>query len=99
MARVQATERPARPAEDQEAAKRCLGAIIEDDAEVRTMLRELPAEGGDRVGGLASGAGRLERLRGGARPSVFLLDVSMPVRECFDFLRFRNEDPQLAAVP
>src|ERR1044072_546856 len=99
MARVQATERPARPAEDQEAAKRCLVAIIEDDAEFRTMLRELLEEEQYRVVGLANGAEALEALRGDALPNVILLDVSMPVMDGFDFLRFRNEDSQLAAVP
>jgi CheY-like chemotaxis protein len=99
MARVQATERPARPAEDQEAAKRCLVAIIEDDAEFRTMLRELLEEEQYRVVALANGAEALEALRGDALPNVILLDVSMPVMDGFDFLRFRNEDPQLAAVP
>src|ERR1051325_9438145 len=99
MARVQATERPARPAEDQEAAKRCLVAIIEDDAEFRTMLRELLEEEQYRVVALANGAEALEALRGDALPNVILLDVSMPVMVGFDFLRFRNEDPQLAAVP
>ena len=99
MPRVQAAQRPARTAQDQEAAKRCLVAIIEDDAEFRNMLRELLEEEKYRVVALSNGAEALEKLRGDVLPNVILLDVSMPVMDGFDFLRYRNEDPQLAAVP
>jgi CheY-like chemotaxis protein len=99
MARAPAAPRSARTAEDQDAAKRCLVAIIEDDAEFRTMLRELLEGEQYQVVALANGAEALEALRGDALPNVILLDVSMPVMDGFDFLRFRNEDPELAAVP
>jgi len=84
---------------DEEAAKRCLVAIIEDDTEFRDMLRELLEEEKYRVVALSNGAEALETLRGDTLPNVILLDVSMPVMDGFDFLRFRNDDPQLAAVP
>jgi chemosensory pili system protein ChpA (sensor histidine kinase/response regulator) len=84
---------------EREAAKRCLVAIVEDDSEFRNMLRELLEEEQYRVVAVANGAEALEKLRGEAVPNVILLDVSMPVMDGFDFLRFRNEDPQLAAVP
>jgi CheY-like chemotaxis protein len=105
MTRVHAEQRPAvrersgtSPAE-REAAKRCLVAIVEDDSEFRNMLRELLEEEQYRVVAVANGAEALEKLRGETLPNVILLDVSMPVMDGFDFLRFRNEDPQLAAVP
>jgi chemosensory pili system protein ChpA (sensor histidine kinase/response regulator) len=82
-----------------EAASRCLVAIIEDDSEFRNMLRELLEEERYRVVAVSNGAEALERLKGDAIPNVILLDVSMPVMDGFDFLRFRNEDPELAAVP
>ena len=81
------------------AAQRCLVAIIEDDAEFRNMLRELLEEEQYRVIAVANGAEALVTLRGGAIPNVILLDVSMPIMDGFDFLRHRNDDPQLAAVP
>jgi len=84
---------------EEEAAKRCLVAIIEDDSEFRDMLRELLEEEQYRVVALSNGAEALETLRGDTLPNVILLDVSMPVMDGFDFLRFRNDDPQLAAVP
>ena len=84
---------------EEEAAKRCLVAIIEDDAEFRDMLRELLEEEQYRVVAVSNGAEALETLRGETLPNVILLDVSMPVMDGFDFLRFRNDDPQLAAVP
>jgi CheY-like chemotaxis protein len=77
----------------------CLVAIIEDDSEFRNMLRELLEEEQYRVVALANGAEALEALRGDTVPNVILLDVSMPVMDGFDFLRYRNDDPQLAAVP
>jgi len=105
MVRVHAEQHPAvrerssaSPSE-REAAKRCLVAIVEDDSEFRNMLRELLEEEQYRVVAVANGAEALEKLRGETVPNVILLDVSMPVMDGFDFLRFRNEDPELAAVP
>ena len=86
-------------ASEREAAQRCLVAIIEDDSEFRNMLRELLEEEQYRVVAVSNGAEALETLRGETVPNVILLDVSMPVMDGFDFLRFRNEDPRLAAVP
>lgn len=74
-------------------------ALVEDDVEFRTMLRELLEEEGYDVVALANGAEALETLRAGVTPNVILLDVSMPVMDGFDFLRQRNEDPRLAQVP
>lgn len=82
-----------------QAADRPLVAIIEDDAEFRDMLRELLEEEHYRVVALANGAEALDRLRGASQPDVILLDVSMPVMDGFDFLRYRNDDPQLSMVP
>lgn len=97
MSRLQADKRSS--SSEQEAAQRCLVAIIEDDSEFRSMLRELLEEEQYRVVAVANGAEALETLRGDTVPDVILLDVSMPIMDGFDFLRFRNEDPRLAAVP
>jgi CheY-like chemotaxis protein len=97
MPRVQVERR--RSVTEAETAKRCLVAIIEDDAEFRNMLRELLEEEQYRVVAVSNGAEALETLRGDTMPNVILLDVSMPVMDGFDFLRFRNEDPRLAQVP
>ncbi len=86
-------------AADREAAQRCLVAIVEDDREFRNMLRDLLEEEQYRVVAVANGVEALEALHGDPVPNVILLDVSMPVMDGFDFLRFRNEDPRLAAVP
>lgn len=92
-------ERSTASESEREAATRCLVAIIEDDSEFRDMLRDLLEEQQYRVVAVANGAEALEALRGDVVPNVILLDVSMPVMDGFDFLRFRNEDPRLAAVP
>lgn len=92
-------DRPAQTPSEREAAHRCLVAIIEDDTEFRNMLRELLEEEHYRVVAVGNGAEALEALRGETKPNVILLDVSMPVMDGFDFLRFRNDDPDLATVP
>src|SRR5580765_5532690 len=105
MSRVQIDQRPSvrersiTSPSDREAAKRCLVSIVEDDSEFRNMLRELLEEEQYRVVAVANGAEALETLRGETVPNVILLDVSMPVMDGFDFLRFRNDDPRLAQVP
>lgn len=105
MPRVQALtassvrERAGASTSEREAAKRCLVAIIEDDGEFRNMLRELLEEERYRVVAVSNGAEALEALRGDELPNVILLDVSMPVMDGFDFLRVRNDDPRLSAVP
>jgi CheY-like chemotaxis protein len=104
MPRVQTPSRSVREradaaASEREAAQRCLVAIVEDDREFRDMLRELLEEEQYRVIAVSNGAEALETLRGDTLPNVILLDVSMPVMDGFDFLRFRNDDPQLSAVP
>src|SRR5438045_6587292 len=99
MMRTSVRERSSSTVSDREAAKRCLVAIIEDDTEFRNMLRELLEEEQYRVVAVANGAEALETLRGDTLPNVILLDVSMPVMDGFDFLRFRNDDPQLALMP
>lgn len=92
-------ERSHTSAEERQTAQRCLVAVIEDDSEFRNMLRDLLEEEQYRVVAVSNGAEALEALRGESVPNVILLDVSMPVMDGFDFLRFRNEDPRLAAVP
>jgi CheY-like chemotaxis protein len=104
MAKLQAqkrsaAKRPDQSASEQAAAGRCLVAIIEDDAEFRNMLRELLEEKHYSVVAVSNGAEALDLLRGEKVPNVILLDVSMPVMDGFDFLRYRNDNPQLAAVP
>jgi chemosensory pili system protein ChpA (sensor histidine kinase/response regulator) len=105
MPRVQAAnpssvrERADAASSEREAASRCLVAIVEDDSEFREMLRELLEEEQYRVVAVANGAEALEVLRGDTLPNVILLDVEMPVMDAFDFLRFRQDDPELAAVP
>src|SRR5687767_10862391 len=97
MPRVQPS--PRSTPSDRQAANQCLVAIVEDDSEFRNMLRELLEEEQYRVVAVSNGAEALETLRGDDIPNVILLDVSMPVMDGFDFLRLRNDDPELSAVP
>ena len=74
--------------------------IIEDHADTRHMVEEFLAFSGISVVGAENGSEGLTRLRE-ARPSVILLDLTMPV---MDGWRFREEqvrlpDSALAGVP
>lgn len=98
MAKLQLDKtRAARRGEEQK--HRGVVAIVEDDPEFRTMLRELLEEEQYRVIAVGNGAEALETLRGDAVPDVILLDVSMPVMDGFDFLLHRNADAKLSNVP
>lgn len=74
--------------------------VIEDHADTRHMVEEFLAFSGISVVGAENGVEGLARLRE-TRPSVILLDLTMPV---MDGWRFREEqvrlpDTTLAATP
>ncbi|HVT08740.1 MAG TPA: response regulator [Polyangia bacterium] len=73
--------------------------VIEDDSDVRNALAELLSTEGYDVSLTADGGEALEKLRGGLRPSVILLDLMMPNVDGWDFRRAQLDDPSLAAIP
>ena len=73
--------------------------VVEDDFDIRdTMMQILEAEG-YRVAGAANGLEALERLRGGALPSLILLDLMMPVMNGWQFRAEQQGDPAISGVP
>jgi CheY-like chemotaxis protein len=54
---------------------------------------------GYQVACAADGREALDRLRGGERPSVILLDVAMPVLDGRKFRQEQGQDPALAPIP
>ncbi|MEP6918099.1 MAG: response regulator [Acidobacteriota bacterium] len=69
--------------------------IVEDDLDTREMLEHFLRMQGFQVETAANGKVALERLNGGTRASVILLDLMMPV---MDGWQFRHEQIQVKAL-
>lgn len=89
--------RPAAAARSSEPARFVL--LAEDDPDVRDGLRATLELTGYRVVTANNGAEALEYLRHGAHPSLVILDLRMPIMDGWAFLRERNSDPELRALP
>jgi CheY-like chemotaxis protein len=73
--------------------------IVEDDVDTREMLgRFLELEGFD-VETAENGRQALDRLDGGRRPCVILLDLMMPVMDGWQFRREQIQRAHLANIP
>ena len=73
--------------------------IVEDDFDIRAILAQILADEGYLVTEATNGAQALEKLRGGLRPTVILLDLMMPVMSGWQFREEQLLDPELAQVP
>jgi CheY-like chemotaxis protein len=67
--------------------------VVDDDAELRALLRRMLEPAGYRVVEAENGRAALERLRD-ISPSVVLLDLMMPEMDGFEFVsEFRRHEP------
>ena len=74
--------------------------IVDDDDDIRELLAEVLEDEGYRVATARNGLDALTQLRaGGARPSMILLDLMMPVMNGFQFLEAFRRDPALSPIP
>jgi two-component system chemotaxis response regulator CheY len=73
--------------------------LVEDDIDVREALVEALRDKGYEVDTAVDGLQALERLRGGARPGVILLDLMMPRMDGAEFRTAQRADPALAHLP
>lgn len=73
--------------------------LVEDDIDVREALVEALRDKGYEVDTAVDGVQALERLRGGARPGVILLDLMMPRMDGAEFRTVQRADPALAHLP
>jgi CheY-like chemotaxis protein len=73
--------------------------IVEDDADLREALSQVLRDEGYEVLGAAHGREALDRLRGGRRPCLILLDLTMPVMNGWQFRAEQRDDPELASIP
>ena len=71
--------------------------VIEDEKEIRDLLRYNLERSGFRVAAFADGEEGLEQLFA-SRPDAVVLDLMLPGRSGFDVCRAIRADPQLAAT-
>ena len=73
--------------------------IVEDDADLREALSDVLRDAGYAVAMAADGREALDRLRRESRPSVILLDLTMPVMNGWQFRDEQRRDPDLSKIP
>ena len=72
--------------------------IVDDDQDLRDLLREILIDAGYRTVTAANGCIGIATFRS-AEPDLVLLDVAMPVMDGLAFLRLRNDEACRPAVP
>jgi CheY-like chemotaxis protein len=73
--------------------------VVEDDADLRSVMRDALETEGCEVALAADGREALEQLRTGARPCVVLLDLMMPNMDGWQFMEEVRLHPSLARIP
>jgi CheY-like chemotaxis protein len=73
--------------------------IVEDDSDLREALGEVLRDEGYTVEMAADGREALDRLRRQSRPSLILLDLTMPVMNGWQFRAEQRQDPDLSGIP
>ncbi len=73
--------------------------VVEDDHDLREVLAESLRLEGYEVAEAIDGLDALERLRGGSRPALVLLDLVMPRMDGRQFLAAVRADRALADLP
>ena len=73
--------------------------IVEDDSDLREALSEVLRDEGYAVAMAADGREALDHLRRESRPSLILLDLTMPVMNGWQFRDEQRRDPDLSEIP
>lgn len=73
--------------------------IVEDDTDLREALTQVLRDEGYDVVEAAHGREALDCLRDGRRPSLILLDLTMPVMNGWQFRTAQRADPTLSSIP
>ena len=74
--------------------------IVEDDLEIRLSLKELLELEGYTVLLAGDGANALELLmKPQALPSLIILDLMMPIMNGWQFIKVKDQKPELAKIP
>jgi len=72
---------------------------VDDDPDIREMVSKLLLSEGYEVVSAVHGQDALEKMEGGFRPDVILLDLMMPVLNGFDVLRVMRRTPRWSSIP
>lgn len=89
---------PTAPEKKTKAAAR-LVLIVDDDRELRDLLREVLEEEGYSVALAKNGADALQQLGDGLLPDVLLVDLAMPDTDGIQFCEQWKSNPRLHLVP
>ncbi|MEO5896874.1 MAG: response regulator [Vicinamibacterales bacterium] len=73
--------------------------IVEDDQDTREMLTSFLQLEGYLTETATNGREALDRLAGGIKANIIVLDLMMPVMDGWQFRRRQIEDAQLAKIP
>ena len=73
--------------------------LVEDDAELHEAMTAILDAEGYRVIGAFDGQEAIDRLREGVRPSVILLDLTLPRKDGHQFRAEQLADQRLAGIP
>ena len=74
--------------------------VVDDDTDIRDSLAEVLDEDGFAVLTASNGREAFEVLHtASAKPSVILLDMTMPVMDGWEFRKAQRSDPGLASIP
>jgi PAS domain S-box-containing protein len=92
------SEPPARPRPRPDAPRPCV-MLVDDDAMILDGVSDALEDEGFSVLTAGDGLEALRLLRGGARPSVILLDLMMPTMDGAAFRAEQRADPTIASIP
>jgi CheY-like chemotaxis protein len=73
--------------------------IVEDDPDIAETIAMMLTDRGYRTDTAANGREALDRLSRPPRPSLILLDLTMPKMDGREFRRLQLETPELASIP
>lgn len=78
---------------------RCAVLVVDDDADIRELLRVALTADGYEVAGVGNGREALHYLRSHAQTCMIVLDLMLPVMDGAQFRRAQLHDRSLAWIP
>jgi CheY-like chemotaxis protein len=73
--------------------------IVEDDHDIRVLLRDLLESDGFDVLTATNGKEAFDILRTAEKPALIFLDILMPIMDGHEFLKLIRADTFLASIP
>ena len=73
--------------------------VVEDDPDAREVMCEILASDGRTSIPARNGREALEKLEGGLRPCIIVLDMLMPGMDGWQFRRAQLANPEIAGIP